>query len=198
MKALLLSGGMDSSALAFLVRPELAIAIDYGQLGATTELESASRVAAHVGMPLDIVRLDARALGGGLMAGKEPLQSAPCPEWWPYRNQFLITVEAMRAFALGVRELLFAAVASDGEAHSDGRPEFFARMSELLAFQEGGLRVSAPAIAMTTVQLVRESGIPLDLLVATHSCHRGDDACGQCRGCWKREEVLRALGLVKD
>jgi len=197
VKALLLSGGMDSSALAFLTRPELAIAIDYGQLGASAELESATRIAAHLAMPLEFVHLNARELGGGVMAAQTPRQSAPCPEWWPYRNQFLITVAAMRAFALGSRELLFGAVATDGEAHSDGRGEFFARLSDLLAFQEGQLRVSVPAIAMTTVQLVRESGIRLDLLVATHSCHIGDNACGQCRGCWKREEVLHALGLVQ-
>lgn len=198
MRALLLSGGMDSSALVFLTSPDLAIAIDYGQLGAESELESAERIAGHVGVRLEVVRLDARALGGGVMAAQAPLADAPCPEWWPYRNQFLITVAAMRGYPLGVKELLFGAVATDGEAHADGRPEFFERLSRLTALQEGGMVVSTPAIAMTTTQLVHRSGIPIDLLVATHSCHTGDCACGQCRGCWKREKVLYELGLVKD
>ena len=34
MRALLLSGGMDSIALAFWKRPEIAITIDYGQRAA--------------------------------------------------------------------------------------------------------------------------------------------------------------------
>ncbi len=198
MRALLLSGGMDSSALAFLASPNLAIAINYGQLGAEAELESAERIAVHVGVRLEVVRLDARLLGGGVMAAQAPLADAPCPEWWPYRNQFLITIAAMRGYPLGVRELMFGAVVSDGEAHADGRTEFFERLSGVTALQEGGMVLSTPAIAMTTTELVRRSGIPIDLLVATHSCHTGDRACGQCRGCWKREKVLYELGLIKD
>jgi len=189
---------MDSSALACLIRPEIGIAIDYGQLGGAAELASAERIAAHTGCRLEIVRVDARAIGGGVMAGQKPLANAPCPEWWPYRNQFVITVAAMRGYALGASELLFGAVASDGEAHADGRADFFEQLSRLLAMQEGGMRVRAPAITMTTTELVRRSSIPMDLLIGTHSCHTGDDACGQCRGCWKRESVLHDLGLVKD
>lgn len=198
MKALLLSGGMDSAALAYFARPDLAIAIDYGHVCADSELESAERVAAQAQIQLEIVKIDAHALGLGVMAAQEPLDDCPCPEWWPYRNQFLVTLAAMRGFPIGVKELMIGVVSTDGDAHADGRPEFFVRLSSLTSCQEGGLIVTAPAISMTTTELVRRSGIPIDLLVATHSCHTGDLACGQCRGCWKREKVLYDLGLVKD
>jgi 7-cyano-7-deazaguanine synthase len=67
-------------------------------------------------------------------------------------------------------------------------------MSALLAVQEGGLTVSAPAIGMSTVDLVRQSGVPLEILAWAHSCHKADVACGACRGCNKYFEVLRELG----
>jgi 7-cyano-7-deazaguanine synthase len=38
---LLLSGGMDSVALAYWLRPDVAFTIDYGQLSAEGELRSA-------------------------------------------------------------------------------------------------------------------------------------------------------------
>lgn len=198
MKALLLSGGMDSAALAFLVRPQLAIAIDYGQLSAEAELESAERIASYAQIPLDVISINARKIGGGVMAGRKPIADAPCPEWWPYRNQFLITVAAMHCYPRGVKELMVGAVVSDGDAHLDGDQQFFELLSGLLTYQEGNLIVAAPAITMNTTELVQKSGIPVDLIAGTHSCHIGNLACGQCRGCWKREKVLYDLGLVKD
>ena len=197
MKALLLSGGMDSAAVAFLVPPDLAIAIDYGQVCAASELESAERVAERAKVRLEIVRANTRALGAGTLAGNAAIGDHMCAEWWPYRNQLLVTLAAMQCYKEGVSELLVGAVASDREAHADGSPEFFATLSHLTSIQEGGLLVSTPAIEMDTTTLVRRSGIPIDLLVATHSCHLGDLSCGQCRGCLKREKVLYELGLVK-
>lgn len=43
MKALLLSGGMDSISVAFWKRPEIAISIDYGQRAAEAEITAANR-----------------------------------------------------------------------------------------------------------------------------------------------------------
>lgn len=44
-KAILLSGGMDSIALAYWLRPEVAITLDYGQKAAEAEIAAAARVA---------------------------------------------------------------------------------------------------------------------------------------------------------
>jgi 7-cyano-7-deazaguanine synthase len=42
MRAVLLSGGMDSIALACWQRPEFAITVDYGQRAAATEVAVAA------------------------------------------------------------------------------------------------------------------------------------------------------------
>jgi len=191
--ALLLSGGMDSAALAFWKRPTLAITIDYGQASAGGEIRAATQIAKEIGIVLEIIRLDCAALGSGDLAGKPAIAGSPAPEWWPYRNQFLVTVAAMKAIPLGITSLLVGSVKSDS-FHVDGRAEFYEQLDRLIAMQEGSLRVEAPGLAFSSAELIRHSEIPHSIIGWTHSCHKAEFACGSCRGCWKRQNVLDELG----
>lgn len=190
--AVLLSGGVDSIALAWWRRPQVAITIDYGQLAAPAEIEAAARVAVEIGARHEVVRANCSAVGSGDMAGGEPDPLAPVTEWWPYRNQLLVTLAAARGIALGVGSLMLGSVATDG-SHTDGTPAFFAALDSLMRLQEGGIAVEAPAIDMTTVELVRTSKVPREVLAWAHSCHVGPLACGGCRGCVKHYEVMNEL-----
>jgi 7-cyano-7-deazaguanine synthase len=194
-QAILLSGGLDSAALAVLVRPSLAIAVDYGQKCARAELTAAEAVAAALNTPFLTVRADCSSVGSGDLSGKAPLAGfAPSREWWPYRNQLLATLAAPAALAEGVSVLLFGTVQTDG-FHADGTAEFFNLLDALFRYQEGGLGVSAPAVGMDSARLVREARAGLDVLGWTHSCHVSDAPCGACRGCLKRAAVLAEAGL---
>jgi 7-cyano-7-deazaguanine synthase len=106
----------------------------------------------------------------------------------------LITFCAIRALELGIEELTLGSVRSDA-IHGDGTADFFAAMRAVLACQEGALKLSTPAITMTSPELVTASGIPFESLVLTHSCHTGDLACGTCRGCQRRFTTFQAIGL---
>lgn len=192
MRAVLLSGGMDSIALAHWKRPEVAITIDYGQKAAVTELAAAAEVARGLAMRHETIRVDCSSLGSGDMAGGPPLAAAPVTEWWPFRNQMLLTLAGMRAVAIGIVELMVGSVASDG-SHADGRDEFYAAADRLMSLQEGGIRVTAPAIGMTTADLIRTSGVSRETLGWAHSCHTGPLACGNCRGCHKHFQVTEEL-----
>lgn len=195
--ALLLSGGMDSSALAWWLRPDIAITIDYGQLAAQAEIAAATAICDLLQIRHVVVSVDCRAFGSGDMAGEAANPHAPATDWWPYRNQMLITFAGMKAIAMSASHLLIGTVASDG-MHADGRSRFFELINELMMFQEGQLSVEAPAIAMTTVELVRQSGIPPSALAWAHSCHKANVSCGQCRGCNKYFEVYHELGYDLD
>lgn len=192
MRGILLSGGMDSIALAYWQRPEIAFTIDYGQAAAKAEIAAAAQVALELGMRHEVIAVDCSSLGSGHMAGTQALDIAPAPEWWPFRNQLLLTLAGMRAVSLGVTELMVGSVASDG-VHADGRKGFYEFMDALMRMQEGGIRVTAPAIGLTTEDLVRTSNVPTALLAWAHSCHVGDLACGACRGCVKHYEVTEHL-----
>ena len=188
-KVLLLSGGVDSASIAAWLQPDHCLGIDYGQAAADAEQRSASAIAAHLQLPFTHIRVDASAIGGGLMSA-HPSKSGATPEWWPYRNQLLITLAAAWAIAQGYDEVLAGTVAGDGDRHADGRPEFYAAMAAVLQTQEGGLGVSAPAIHLTTPELINTSGVDDATLGWTHSCHVSNAPCARCPGCMKRAEVL--------
>ena len=59
--------------------------------------------------------------------------------------------------------------------------------------QEGQVSVEAPAIGLSTIELVRTSRISRELLAWSHSCHTGNLACGGCRGCVKHYQVIGEL-----
>lgn len=191
--ALLLSGGMDSAALACWKRPEVGLTINYGQLPAEGEIRAAKAIAHDLGILHEVITVDCRHLGSGHLAGLPESQVAPVPEWWPFRNQLLLTLAAMRAISLGVTDILCGAVASDG-VHADGRREFFEAMNAVTVLQEGAIRVHAPAIDLTSAELIRTSGIALTTLSWSHSCHKAAFACGNCRGCYKHQQVMAELG----
>lgn len=88
---LLFSGGLDSTALAALLRPRILLYVDYGQRPAEAERTAATNIAGALGLPLTTAALGIREFGSGLLHGETSagLPTAPSPEWWPYRNQFL-------------------------------------------------------------------------------------------------------------
>lgn len=190
--ALLLSGGMDSLSIAWWMRPAVAITVDYGQLPAQAEKSAATAVCAQLGIEHHIVTIDCRALGSGDMAGASANEHAPASDWWPFRNQMLITFAVMKAISLGVQKLLIGTVKSDG-LHLDGTPQFVSAISQLVALQEGGIVVEAPAIELSTEELIAVAKVPRALLAWAHSCHKANTPCGNCRGCNKYFDVLRAI-----
>lgn len=194
---LLLSGGMDSYALAFQERPDIAVTINYGQRPAAAEIFAAKKITDRLNIQHTVVSVDLSSLGSGDLVGAPAIENAPASDWWPYRNQALITLAAMRLIANGVNRLLIATVGTDS-IHRDGTRSFVRQISELLAMQEGKMVIDAPAIDMSTVDLIKQSRIPYSLLAWAHSCHTANIACGRCRGCVKHREVVDELGYAKD
>ena len=192
---LLLSGGVDSTCVAAWRQPAGALAIDYGQRPAYGELMAAGAVAAALSIEFATLRVDCSRIGSGLMAGGPISDVAPSSEWWPYRNQLLVTMAAAWALPRGYQALILGSVQSDG-FHADGRPEFYKTVDQLVASQEGGLRVWAPAIEMSSADLLVQSGVPGSVLGWTMSCHRAPVACGDCPGCDKRRAVLTETGRL--
>ena len=137
------------------------------------------------------------SLGSGDLINQEALDLSPSPEWWPYRNQLLVTLACMKGIALGVTELMTASVKSDA-FHKDGTPEFYRLIDNLMTYQEGVIKISSPCIDMTSVELVGQSAIPDSLLHWAHSCHTSNVPCGHCRGCNKYRQVMYELQILKS
>jgi 7-cyano-7-deazaguanine synthase len=195
MKGLLLSGGMDSTSIAWWKRPDVAITIDYGQKPAAAEKLASEAICKALGIQHETVQVDCSALGSGDMSDTPPASVSPASDWWPFRNQLLITLAGMASVRLGLRELMVGTLAID-EIHADGRRSFVEGISELMSRQEGGIIVTAPAIEMDAAELVTKSGVPKSILGWTHSCHTSNLACGQCRGCRKHYGTMKKLGYA--
>ena len=194
-RCLLLSGGIDSIALCYWQRPEMAITIDYGQASAEAEIEASREVCRILAVEHVVIQADCSEVGLGNMVteardSKVSVPTfAPSPEWWPFRNQLLVTLAAARCVPLGYNQILIGTVKSDRQ-HRDGTPDFVRALSALLEYQEGGATVIAPAIEMQAAELVQRSEIPLSILCWAHSCHRSNLPCCDCRGCAKYIEVM--------
>lgn len=186
---LLLSGGIDSATLAFDRRPDLTLTVDYGQICAESEIQASSKIADELNLNHEIISVDCRDLGAGTLADKESSTIGSAPEWWPFRNQLVITLAAMEVAPRGAERLLVGAVADDHQ-HADGQESFFDMMDTLLTHQEGGLRVEVPAIDKSTEELVRAVKPPQSLIGWTHSCTASKTACGECNSCKKRQRVV--------
>lgn len=189
---LLLSGGMDSVAIAYWKRPAHALTINYGQRAAIAEMRAAKKVCESLGIAHHRLTIDCSMIGAGDMARRRSPPKSPTPEWWPFRNQLLITFAAAYAVRLETKSILVGTLKTDG-IHKDGTPPFMDTMDELLRIQEGALRLVAPARHLTALGLVRRAAVPNRILRWSHSCHVANHACGACRGCTKRQEAWAKL-----
>lgn len=191
-KAILLSGGMDSISLAYWKRPSIAFTIDYGHAPAEAEIRSSRKVAEMLSIDHYVLRIDCSQLGTGDLINKDSISIAPSTEWWPFRNQLLITLAAMKAISLGVDELMLASVKSDG-FHKDGTVDFYQYIDKLMKYQEGNISITSPCINLSPLELVRISEVPRSILLWAHSCHKSNIACGYCRGCNKYIQTMTEL-----
>ena len=193
--AILLSGGMDSIAIAYWKKPDIAITIDYGQKCAAAEIRSAAFVAEELNMQHHVIHVDCSSLGSGCLHGTEPLPIAPMREWWPYRNQLLVTLACMKEISFGVKTIYVGSIKQDGDRHKDGTQEFYNRLSSLIEYQEGGIKIEMPAAELNTTDIIKKYKVPLYLILHSHSCHTSNIPCLECPGCIKNYKVRQELGI---
>ena len=193
MRVALLSGGIDSTALCYVCRPDLAVTVDYGQIVAKSEIAAARNVCLELEIRHLVIRCDCAALGKGSLKGSAASTQCNNPEWWPYRNQLLITFVAALLIDESPLELMLGTVKGDGKQHKDGSRAFFRKMNALLACQEGDVCVTTPFMHLGSEQVIRDNGVPRSLLGWSVSCNASELPCGKCLACIKRAYVMRSL-----
>lgn len=205
MKAVsLLSGGLDSVVATWLWAAEMEIALaitcDYGQRAAEREIRAASRVAAALGVPHEVVPLPwvGRVATGALTDTKEGLprptgedlagaaaEASAAAVWVPNRNGLLVNVAAVYAEVLGCEGIVCGFNAEEAATFSDNSAGFVEAAEGFLGYStRAKIRIVAPTLEMTKVEIVRagrEAGAPLDFV---WSCYEaGPGTCGTCESC---------------
>jgi 7-cyano-7-deazaguanine synthase len=210
----LLSGGIDSSTCLAVARQDgfapHALAIRYGQRH-EIELRAAERVAAAMGVPLKVIGLDLRAIGGSaLTADLAVPKDAPIGDgipitYVPARNTVLLALALGYAEVLGAQDIYLGVNAIDYSGYPDCRPAFVQAFEALANFATAAAvegraryRIRAPLVQLSKAEIIRRGarlGVPYEL---THSCYDpapDGRACGRCDSCRLRRQGFVDAGV---
>ncbi|UMB53936.1 7-cyano-7-deazaguanine synthase [Lutibacter sp. A64] len=193
-KSILLSGGIDSICLAYHLKPEVAYTIDYGQNSAEREIYVSKLICHILKIRHEVIRVNCKSLGSGNLINENSIEESPSEEWWPYRNQLLITLCLMKAINDKVGEIHLASVKSDS-FHKDGTEEFYKMCNDLSMYQEGGIKIISNTVKYFSHELAVQYNVPKELILLAHSCHMSNIACGKCSGCLKQMRVRQELNI---
>ena len=213
LPVVLLSGGLDSATTLAMAQADgydcLALAVDYGQRH-RSELEAARRVATAAGVPLKILPLDLRAIGGSALTDDIEVPQGGTTgipvTYVPARNTIFLSYALAWAEVLGVFDLFIGVNSTDYSGYPDCRAEFieaFERMANLATAAavegKGRYQIHTPIIEMTKAQIIR-TGTDLGLDYAlTHSCYDpapDGRSCGRCDSCRLRLKGFAEAGLT--
>jgi len=212
MKAVcLLSGGMDSSTLAYVAKSRgytiLALHLNYGQRTERKEKKCAKKIAsllnaeAFVEINLDyFTKFGASSLTDDTIAVEEfdPERVHIPNTYVPFRNANLLSIATSFAESLGADAIFIGVQSLDYSGYPDCRPQFieaFQRVIDLGTKDTTKITLFAPFINMTKTEILQEGirlGVPYE---HTWSCYRNEGkACGTCGSCHFRKEAFAALG----
>lgn len=214
MKAVcLLSGGMDSSTLAYLTKSKgyeiLALHLNYGQRTQNKELACAKKIAgllqAEAFVEVDIgyfSKFGASSLTDTKIDVDtfDPLRAHIPNTYVPFRNANLLSIATSFAEARGADAIFIGVQSLDYSGYPDCRPQFieaFQRVIDTGTRDQTRIRLITPFIHMTKTDILKE-GMKLHVPYEhTWSCYRNEDlACGTCGSCHFRREAFEALGLT--
>jgi len=212
MKAVcLLSGGMDSSTLAYLAKSEgydiCALHLNYGQRTQTKELTCAKKIASLLDAK-EFIEVDvgffstfgASSLTDTQITVEEfdPARAHVPNTYVPFRNANLLSIATSCAEAKGADAIYIGVQSLDYSGYPDCRPQFieaFQKVIDLGTKDTTKITLKTPFIRMTKTDILRvgmKLGVPYE---HTWSCYRNEGkACGTCGSCHFRQEAFAAIG----
>jgi 7-cyano-7-deazaguanine synthase len=213
MKAVcLISGGMDSSTLAYLAKSKgydiLALHANYSQRTEKKERACAKKIAGLLGAQV-FTEIDLRyfaQFGASSLTDRtiavdrfDPARAHVPNTYVPFRNANLLAIATSFAEANEADAIFIGVQALDYSGYPDCRPAFidaFRRVIELGTKESSHIELFTPFIHMTKTDILR---VGKDLHVPyehTWSCYQNEDkACGTCGSCHFRREAFRTLGM---
>ncbi len=210
----LLSGGLDSMVCAGLAREAgariVALTIDYNQRH-RVELESAARIADHIGaaehivLPLDLRRFGGSALPAAIDVPKVGVGEDVTITYVPARNLIFLSLTLGLAEARQAQDIVIGVNALDYSGYPDCRPEFISGFEQLarLATRDGDkgvdFRIHAPLQHMTKADIAAEAArLGMDAGMSW-SCYDPTPEglhCGYCDSCRLRSKGFADAGLA--
>lgn len=214
----LISGGLDSSTLAYLVSKKnrvFTLTFDYGQKH-KKELQSASKISKLIGaVEHKVVKFDLTKWGGSALTDSRikipqnrnlfEMTKRSIPNTYvPARNTIFLSFAIAYAEVIGASEIYIGVNSVDYSGYVDCRPVFIRTFQELakVATVNGvsgrAVKIKTPLIKMSKSEIValgNKLGVDWKL---TWSCYMGGKiACGLCDSCQLRLKGFM-LARIKD
>lgn len=213
----LLSGGLDSATVLAIAKDlgfePYALTVIYGQRH-SVEIEASKHVASGLGaVEHKFVSVNLDVIGGSALTDaievpkdRNEAEMTDIPVTYvPARNTVMLSLALGYAEVIGANDIFVGVNAVDYSGYPDCRPEFVAAFEHLanLATKAGvegqTMRIHAPLIDLTKVQII-ERGLSLGVDYGlTHSCYDPDvngRPCGRCDSCVIRAKAFEACGIA--
>ncbi|HVP96588.1 7-cyano-7-deazaguanine synthase QueC [Methanoregula sp.] len=212
MKAVcLISGGMDSSTLAYYARREgyeiLALHANYGQRTEAKERSCAQKIASLL-EATDFTEIDLRYFenfGASSLTNRnmpvdrfDPARAHLPNTYVPFRNANLLAIATSYAEAKGADAIFIGVQALDYSGYPDCRPAFIDAFRKVIALgtkETTQIELFTPFITMTKTDILwlgKDLRVPYE---HTWSCYQNEEkACGTCGSCHFRREAFAAIG----
>ncbi len=207
----LVSGGLDSvTALAYAQEQDFdcyALSVDYGQRH-RSELDAAKRVTQAAGVPLKVLPLDLRAIGGSALTDDIDVPEAETRgipvTYVPARNTIMLSLALAYAEVLGADDIFIGVNAVDYSGYPDCRPEYIeayqamARLATKAGVEGGSMTIHTPLVDLTKAEIIQlgaSLGVDYSLTVSCYQADGEGRACGVCDSCRIRKEGFEASGL---
>jgi len=204
----LFSGGQDSTTcLAWALNRfdrVFALTFDYGQRH-KIEIEQAKKIAKIVGVEHAVLNIDLfsklskNALTHDEVEIDAGSESQLPSTFVPGRNLIFLSVAAMKAYQLGISNIVTGVCQTDYSGYPDCRDEFVKSMEHTASLaMDKEFRIHTPLMFMTkaeTVTMIQDLG-RLDWLKESHTCYEGlRPACGKCPACLLRLKGFQEVNI---
>ena len=222
----LLSGGLDSSTLAYLVSKKttpylkhkiFTLTLDYGQRH-RVELLRAYKISKKIkAFRHEVIKLDLTKWGGSSLTdnnlkipkntkltNRSTLRGKIPNTYVPARNTIFLSIALAYAEAVQAREIYIGVNAIDYSGYVDTRPAFIRKFQELVKVGTAAgvrgnvIKIKTPLINMTKLEIVKLGQKLRVDWASTWSCYLGQKlACGLCDSCRLRLNGFMLAG-IKD
>ena len=208
----LVSGGLDSATTLAMAKDQgfdcHALAVNYGQRH-RSELQAAERVARAAGVPLRIVDIDLRSIGGSALTDDIEVPEGGTEgipvTYVPARNTIMLSLAMGLAEVLQAEAVFIGVNAVDYSGYPDCRPEYIeafqtmARLATRAGVEGQTISIKTPLINLSKAQIIQK-GTELGVdYASTVSCYQADEngqACGVCESCRLRKAGFAAAGIT--
>lgn len=208
----IMSGGMDSTLSAYMMRDEgyeiIGLHFNYEQRTQTKELEAFNAICKELDVKNPyIINLDFFAnIGASALTDTSidvptsGVEEGVPVTYVPFRNGIFISLATAIAEKEGAEVLSIGVVEEDSSGYPDCREEYIASMQRSINLgtkDETHLEIKMPLVHLKKSQIVQEALKREVALGLTWSCYQSEDkACGLCDSCRLRLNGFKQAGFT--